>query len=145
MTDVRELTEQDGRIALRDHVEEKAREARRKYGSAGWPQLQAMLDDRAVVRYPTEIRFDAGPLQAGEFAHAAMLGNHPGDGYCLYVHPSFEGRSEDLPLLVAYHLVCVNYGDIVTAEEAELFGAALLGMDVEAYYQRLCQLADELG
>jgi hypothetical protein len=28
--------------------------------------------------------------------------------------------------------------------EAELFGATLLGMEVEGYYQRLCELADLL-
>jgi hypothetical protein len=36
----------------------------------------------------------------------------------------------------------VNYGEIVSHEEAELFGATLLGMDVEEYYRALCDLAD---
>ena len=38
----------------------------------------------------------------------------------------------------------INYGDIATHEEAELFGATLLGLDQEHYYATLCKLADSL-
>ncbi len=104
-----------------------------------------MLDDREVVRYPTGLRFDAEPLQAGEFAFAQPLGEHPADGYCLFVHPCFENRREVWPLLTAYHIPVINYGDsVVTHEEAELFGATLLGMEIDAYYQALCELTDSI-
>jgi hypothetical protein len=58
------------------------------------------------------------------------------------VHPHYEHHTDVLPLLITYHLVSVNYGDIATHEEAELYGATLLGLPVEEYYRRLCELAD---
>jgi hypothetical protein len=142
----RKLTEHDGRQALHDHVVAKALYARDKYGAPiDYAAVCAMLDDREIVRFPTGLRFDADGLEPGEFAHAQPLGEHPAGGYCLFVHPYFEQRLDALPLLIAYHIVTVNYGDIATAGEAELFGATLLGMDVEAYYEAVCRLADELG
>ncbi len=139
------LTEEDGRSALRDHVVEKAAQARRKCGGrVDYATILALLDDREIVRYPTRLRFDANPLEPGEFAFAQPLGAHPRDGYCLYVHPAFERREELLPLLIAYHIVRVNYGEIATHAEAELFGATLLGLAVDEYYAALCAAADEI-
>jgi hypothetical protein len=141
----KKLSEDDGREALRDHVIQKAQAARLKYGlHIDAEVIMKMLDDREVVRYPTGVRFDAGPLQPGEFAYAQPLGARPADGYCLYVHPHFERQPEILPLLIAYHIVDINYGEIATAAEAELFGATLLGLEVDTYYQALCALADSL-
>lgn len=142
----RKLTEEDGRRALRDHVAERARIVHEKYGGAiDEEALKRLLDDPEVVRYPTSIEFDAGPLEPGEFAYVAPRGERPSDGFCVYVHPYFRGRGDVLPLLVVYQLVRVNYGEIATHEEAELFGATLLGKDVDEYYQTLCGLADELA
>ncbi|MSR63914.1 MAG: hypothetical protein EXS08_15925 [Planctomycetes bacterium] len=139
------LTEEDGYEALRGHVVDKALAARRKYG----PELDAaailrLLADREVVRFPTELAFDASLLQDGEFAWAMPKGEHPSDGFTLIVHSRFEHRPEALPYLVAYHIPTINYLDVVTNREAELYGAALLGLEVDEYYRRLCALADEL-
>jgi len=138
--------EHDGRRALRDHVLERAYRARAKYG----PEIDAdtilrLLDDREVVRYPVGVRFDAGGLERGEFAHAAPLGDHPKQGFCLFVHPVFEQDRAALPLVIAYHIPPVNYGDIVEPEDCEAFGATLLGMPVEEYYEVLCRLADSIA
>lgn len=103
-----------------------------------------MLDDRAVVRYPVEVRFDAEPLEPGEFAMPIAVGDHPSAGYCLFMHPCFEQQPEVWPLLIAYHIPSINYGDIVTHDEAEHFGATLIGLDAEAYYGALCELADSI-
>ncbi len=139
------LTEADGRRALADHVREKAGAARVKYGGkVDYATMLAMLDDRAVVRYPTRVRFDAAPLQSGEFAFAQPLGDHPVAGFELVIHPQFENRPDVLPQLMAYHLVTVNYGEIAGCDEAELFGATLLGLEIEPYYESLCALADSL-
>ena len=51
---------------------------------------------------------------------------------------------EQVPLLVLYQLVLVNYGAFAAAEDAETFGAAALGLSKDQYYQILCGLADEL-
>jgi hypothetical protein len=139
------LTEADAKRSLREHVFEKARNAHLKFGFCiDAPTVMRIIDSREVVRYPLGIRFDAGPLQTGEFACLEALGDHPSRGYCLFVHPCFEKRAEVLPLIVAYYIPSVNYGEIVSSEEAELFGATLLGMDVEEYYQALCDLADSV-
>jgi len=137
------LTAEDARVALRDHVEEKALAARRRYGgTVDEGAVRRMLEDRSVVRYPTQLRFDAEPLESGEFAHAEPLGRRAVDGFLLFVHPMLEKEPRLLPLAVAYHIVRINYGEIVTHQEAELFGATLLGLDREEYYQALCALAD---
>lgn len=104
--------------------------------------MMKMMDDRAVVRFPVGVRFDEGGLVPGEFAHAEPLDDHASGGYCLFIHPSLEQRRELLPLVMAYFVPVVNYGDIAESEDCEAFGAALLGMDVEEYYERLCEIAD---
>lgn len=141
----RRLTEEDGRRALRDHVIEKALIARERYGPIDGRTLAELLADPEVVRYPTSIRFDSGPLEPGEFAYAEPLGPKPSDGFRVFVHPRYRDRESVLPLLVLYQLVRVNYGEIASHEEAELFGATVLGKDVEEYYETLCELADELS
>ncbi|RMH13718.1 MAG: hypothetical protein D6695_03240 [Planctomycetota bacterium] len=72
------------------------------------------------------------------------MGEHPKQGFCLFLHPHFETRPDTWAALIAYHIPSINYGEIVTHEEAEFFGATLLGMDVETYYQTVCALADSM-
>ncbi len=139
----REL-EHEGRAALTDHAADCAYQARQRHGEIDTATLPSLLADDKVVRYPTELCLDAGPLEAGEFAYAEPRGAHPRDGFRLCVHPHFAGRAE-LPLLVAYHLVAINYGEIATREQAEVFGALLLGLDPDEYYERVCRLADEVA
>jgi hypothetical protein len=136
-------TEHDGRRALRDHLLEKADAARARHGptidDAG---IMRLLDDRDFVRYQTGVRFDAAALEPGEFAHAMPLGEHPREGFCLFIHPLFEPQRELWPLLIAYFIPPINYGDIAAPEDCEQFGAALLGFNVEDYYGILCDAAD---
>jgi hypothetical protein len=136
---------EQARAGFRAHLEAKAMAARLKYGLyIDTDTIVAMLDDREVVRHPVSIHFDARALQGHEFAFPQSLGFHPSDGYALCIHPWFESQREILPLLVAYHLPVINYGDIVEAADAELYGATLLGLEVDAYYQALCELADSI-
>jgi len=106
--------------------------------------MQALLADRDVVRFPVEVVFDEAPLHEGEFAWADLAGKTPAEGYRLAIHPFFEGHASAIPLLIAYHIPAINYGPIVSSDDAEAFGAELLGLDVEAYYQRLCNLTDAI-
>jgi len=139
------LTEQDGKAALRDHLASKATDARLRHGLyIDADEIMRILDDREVVRYPVGVRFDVQPLEPGEFAWPAPLGDHPSKGYCLFINPWFENQPDAWPLLIAYHLPSINYGEIVCHEDAELFGATLLGLDVETYYQALCELVDSI-
>ena len=116
-----------------------------KYGPRiGWTQLLQILGDRSCARYPCEIVFDAASLQAGEFAHPVAKGDHPRDGFIIYVHPLFMMQLEQVPLLVLYQLVLVNYGAFASSDDAETFGAAALGLPKDEYYHTLCRLTDEL-
>lgn len=140
-----ELVVEQATQAFRDHLVEKAMAARLKYGLyVDAETIQRMLDDRSVVRYPTTIVFDASPLQPHEFAYPQALGFHPSDGHALCIHPHFKPQREIWPLLVAYHIPVINYGAVVEAEHAELYGATLLGLEVETYYQALCELTDAM-
>ena len=139
------LTEQDAQTALKDHLEEKAMNARLSHGMyIDADTIIKMLDDPNFVRYPLSIKFDAEHLLPGEFAMPIPLGDHPSAGYCMCIHPYFEQQPEAWPLLIAYHIPSINYGDIVSNDEAEFYGATLLGMDQESYYQALCELADSI-
>jgi hypothetical protein len=117
-----------------------------KYGPRiGWAQLRQVMEDRTCVRYPCEIVFDAGPLEAGEFAHPVARGDRPEDGFTMHVHPFFSTQLEQVPPLVLYQLVLVNYGAFAAAGDAEAFGAAALGLSRDEYYLKVCQLADSLA
>lgn len=136
-------TAESAQQSLRDHAVAKAEDARARHGNPSDPTVFAsMLQDRTVVRYPLGVRFDAEPLQAGEFACLEALGARPSDGFCLFIHPLFENVTDLHPLLIAYYVPSVNYGDVASHVEAEVFGAALLGLDVEEYYKILCSVAD---
>ena len=51
---------------------------------------------------------------------------------------------EEVPLLVLYQLVLVNYGSFASPATAETFAAAALGLPKDKYYHTLCRLANEL-
>ncbi|MGV6814632.1 MAG: hypothetical protein ACWA5W_06425 [Phycisphaerales bacterium] len=141
----RQLTEHDARIALKDHLGDKAMNARLKNGMyIDAETIMKMLDDGEFVRYPVTVKFDAEHLEPGEFAMPFPLGDHPSAGYCLCIHPHFEQQPEAWPLLIAYHIPSINYGEIVSHEDAEHFGATLVGLDTDSYYQALCELADSI-
>jgi len=141
----RQLTIDDARQSLNAHVAERGRQLREKYGPhLGWNELLRALADRAVVRYPCEIEFDAGPLLDGEFAHPVAKTDRPEDGFTIFVHPYFAIQLPRVPHLVLYQLVVVNYGDFASSDDAETFGASALGISKDEYYRALCSLADEI-
>ena len=136
----------DARQSLNAHVIAKGMEIREKYGSAiGWDELPRLLEDRACARYPCDLVFDATPLEPGECAHPVAKGDRPEDGFAMYVHPFFLAQLAQVPALVLYQLVSVNYGVFASADDAEAFGASVLGLTKDDYYRLLCELADQLG
>lgn len=139
-------TPTEAKLSLTAHVAEKGWEIHAKYGPRiGWSEIQRIVEDRSVVRYPCEISFSAEGLMEGEFAYPHPMGEKPEDGYIIRVHPVFMTELPLVPHLVLYQLVAVNYGDFASIEDAEVFGAAALGMEKEEYYQTICRLADQLG
>jgi len=141
-----QLTAEDGRQSLNAHVAAKGDEIRAKYGPhLGWTELQRILQDRACVRYPCEIVFDATPLRPGEFAYPVPRGERPEDGFDLFVHPYFMMQLDRIAHLALYQLILVNYGEFASPDDAETFGASALGLSKEEYYRRLCELSDEIA
>lgn len=141
-----QLTVEDAKQSLNAHVASKGAEIREKYGPhIGWHELAQILNDRSCVRYPCEIVFDTAPLQPGELAYPMARGERPDAGFTLCVHPFMMMRLEKVPHVVLYQLVLVNYGEFASAEDAETFGANILGLSNDAYYQTLCALADEIA
>lgn len=140
-----QLEAEDVRESLNAHVAARGAEIHEKYGPhIGWQELLRILADRSCVRYPCEIVFDAAQLEPGEVAHPVPKGARPVDGYVMHVHPFFMTQLEQVPLLVFYQLVLVNYGGFATPEDAETFGANALGLLPNDYYTRLCLLADQV-
>jgi hypothetical protein len=139
------LSAEDGRQSLNAHVAERGALIRAKYGpSIGWNELLRILQDRSCVRYPCEIVFDQQPLFPGEFAHPVANGADPGAGFVIYVHPFYSANLDQVPFLVLYQLVLVNYGPFASALDAETFAARALGLSEDCYYRRLCTMADAL-
>jgi hypothetical protein len=142
----KQLTVEDAKQSLTAHVAARGAEIHERYGpQIGWKELLQILDDRTCVRYPCEIQFSAQPLLAGEFAHPVARSDRPEDGFTVYVHPFFQTQLPQVPYLVLYQLVLVNYGEFASPDDAETFGAAVLGLGKEEYYSALCELADQTG
>jgi hypothetical protein len=141
-----QLTADDAKQSLIAHVESKGIEVFVKYGpQIGWGELQRVIADRAYVRYPCRIEFDAAPLLPGEFAHPVQQGAAPEEGFTMFVHPRFMLELDRVAYLVLYQLVAINYGEFASADEAETFGAAALGLTRDEYYTALCAMSDEIG
>ncbi len=135
-----DFSEEHARQVLRDHITMIAKRSVEKHGHATTMEvMEQVLADRDVIRRETTWRFDNSPLEAGEFAMAVPQE----DAYVIAVHESFKENEDALPFIIAYHLATVNYGEhVVELGEAELFGASLLGMEVDEYYERVCGIAD---
>ena len=139
------LTLNDARESLNAHVTAKGTEIREKYGPIiGWAQLQLILQDRDIVRYPCDLAFEAEPLEPGECAYAHPKGERPEEGFTIYIHPYFLTDPSRVPALALYQLVVVNYGTFASPADAEAFGASVLGLPVDSYYESLCSMADEI-
>ena len=141
-----QLTADDARVSLNAHVANKGAELRAKYGPViGWIELKLILEDRTLVRYPCTLEFDSAQLQPKEFAHPVAKGERPEDGFTMFVHPFFMTQLQEVPALVLYQLVLVNYGEFASSDDALTFGACALGLTDDEYYDRLCELAEPLG
>ena len=140
------LTLEDARESLTAHVAAKGAEIRAKFGpDVGWSQLQRILADRECVRYPCELVFDSAPLEPDECAYPEPKGARPEDGFRLCVHPYFSIEPNRVPLLALYQIVAINYGGFASPDDAEAFGAAILGISRDEYYASLCAMADEIS
>jgi hypothetical protein len=142
----RQLKSDETHEALEACLSTQAALIHRRYGPRiDWNQLLLLLEDRACVRFPCEIRFDAEPLLPGEFAHVVPRGPAAEDGFTIYLHPFYAVQLDQAVYLVLHQLVRVNYGIGAGPEDAETFGAIALGVAKTDYYRVLCDLSGQLG
>ena len=129
--------------SLRTHAQTAAQRA---LGKLGGPLVSAnlagFLGDSDCIRYPTEIVYDGTGLDPHQFAEP-FFEDVDGARHCrLHVHPRFAGHPEALPYFVAYMAGAINYGKVVSTQLCEAFGAALVGMEPDAFYEKVCALYD---
>jgi len=131
--------------AVSQHAISKAEEIHTRYGPViDYPAVLRMLEDRRCVRFPVEIRFTTDGIEPGMFAKTEPVSENMDDGYVISLHRHFEDRPEVLPALILYQSVLVNYGELATATDAELFGSGVLGLDRDVYYEQIAALTDSL-
>jgi len=95
---------------LSAHVAARGAEIFEKYGPRiGWSELLRLLQDRACVRYPCAVAFDAAPLQPGESAWPKPNSDQPEDGFVICIHPLFMTQLDRVAHLALYQLVVVLF------------------------------------
>jgi hypothetical protein len=149
-TDLRKMSpaelEQSGQDSLRSHLVAQAIVARQKHGPLTAAKLDALLHDPDCLRYPVRLAYEFGEMAMHQFAQPDLdWRNSEQDGRVLYVRPVLRDHPELLPLAVAYMIPLINYGDIISDEHCLMFGAAMLGLTEDDYYEGLCRLADLVG
>ncbi len=153
-----EATPEELRESMNLHLCQKAQEIIDKYGAVNsLSVLSEIIEDRKFVRYPVSIIFDSTKVDTGLFITTEVNlseQEHKSEdseyvkqvdrSYDFYVHEYFQEQPDKLLPLILYHLPTVNYGDIATYEDSEVFASALLQMPQDDYYQLVCELADSI-
>ena len=149
-SDLRKLSsaelEKLGQQSLREHILAQAVVAHQKHGPLTFEKLDALLHDPECLRHPVRLVFEFGEMAMHQFAQPDVdWRNTEQDGRVLYLRPLLRERPDLLPLAVAYMIPLINYGEIVSDEHCRLYGATLLGMMEEEYFEAICRLADFVG
>ncbi len=135
-----------GQQSLRDHLVAQALVAHQKYAPLTFDKLDALLRDPDCLRHPTRLVFELGAMALHQFAQPDIDWRHrEADGRVLYLRPALRERPDLIVPAVAYMIPGINYGDVVTDEHCLLYGAALLGLPIDEFYERVCRLADFVG
>ena len=135
-----------GEDSLRDHIAAQAVVAHHKHAPLTFAGLDALLADPERLRHPTRLVFEFGEMSGHQFADPGPDLRHPEqDGRVLYLRPLLRDRPDLALLAVAYMIPVINYGNIVTDEHCVRYGAALLGMMEEEFYNAVCRMADYTG
>ncbi len=140
-----ELT-QLGEDSLLNHLRHQAFQARERHGGLRPGNLDAFLEDRECVRYPTRLALEYGGMGPHQFAHPDRdLQSEDQSARVLFLRPVLGKRPDYIALALSYMLPVINFGDIVDDEHCIEYGAALMGMDPEEYYDQICEIADFVG
>ena len=146
------------RQSMAIHLQQKAQEIISKFGPIDYQVLQAVIEDRKYIRYPVTVMFDSSRIEPGLFAitedkmsDAERQADEDDEyvkpvdrSYEMIIHEHFKDQPEKLLPLVLYQLPIVNYGDVVTFEDSEVFGSEMMGMPQDDYYELICALVDSI-
>jgi hypothetical protein len=137
--------QQEAEDALLAHMLERADAARARHGGALGPRnMEAVLLDGESVRFPSRIVYGDGPLDAHQFAQPEPDPADPG-AYLIYLRPKLAERPDLAALAVSYVIPLINYGAVVRTRHVERYGARLMELSRDEYFERLCAMADWLG
>lgn len=135
-----------GEDSLRNHLVAQAVVAHQKHNGLSFENLDSLLTDPECLRYPTRLVFEFGEMAMHQFAQPDLDHRNPAqDGRVLYVRPILRQYPDLVVLAVAYMIPVINYGSVVSDEHCLLYGATLLGMMAEEFYQKICHVADVVG
>jgi len=143
------------------HLRQKAQEIINKYGTIDYSVLLNILQDKKFTRYPVNVVFDSNRIEPGLFALTEAIHSDsepqrkaeddddvytkpPEQRFEIIIHEFFKDQPEKLLPLILYQLPIVNYGDVVTFEDSEVFGASMLEIPQDDYYQQICDLVDSI-
>jgi len=149
-SDIRKMSsaelEQLGQQSLREHLLAQAVVAHEKHGPLSADRLPTLLHDPDCLRYPVRLVYEFGEMALHQFAQPDIdWRNREQDGRLLYLRPILGDRPDLVVLAVAYMIPLINYGDIIADEHCVAYGATLLGMMENEFYQAICGLADFVG
>ena len=148
--DLRRLSAEElarlGEDSLREHIAAQAVVAHHKHAPLTFAGLDALLSDPECLRYPVRLVFEFGEMAAHQFAQPDLDPRNPSqDGRVLYLRPMLRDRPDLILLAVAYMIPAINYGEMVTDEHCLRYGATLLGVMENEFYQAICGMADFVG
>ncbi len=135
----------EGEDSLLGHIYEKAQHARSKYGTLTHREIERFLSDPDIVRKPTRLIFEFGEMAANQFAQPEPDPRDIENAFAIYLRPELRQHPDLIPLAVSYVLPLINYGDIITDHHCTIYGALLMGMTENSYYNAICKMADLLG
>lgn len=135
-----------GEDSLLTHLQHQAAEARARHGGLRPGNLDTFLNDRDCLRYPTRLVLEFGEMSMHQFAQPDRdyRSDQP-EARVLYLRPILGKRPDFIALAVSYMIPVLNYGQVITDEHCIEYGAALMGLDTDTYYQHICELADFVG
>lgn len=149
-TDLRRLSASElaqlGEQSLREHIVAQAVVAHRRHAPLTFAGLEALLADRECLRYPTRLAFEFGEMAGHQFAEPGPDPSNPEhDGRVLYLRPLLRDRPDLVLLAVVYMIPVINYGEVVTDEHCVRYGATVLGLTEQEFYDTVCRMADFVG
>ncbi len=131
--------------SLTSRLRDQAGEALERHGKFGPGNLETFLSDSDSVRYPTRLVLEfSAELGMHQFAQPEQDIQNPG-GIMLCLRPVLGKRPDLLAFAVSYMIPVINYGKIIGDEHCLEYGSALMGLDKETYYQRICEVAEFVG